>query len=54
MGLFGTLAKVAALPVKLCNLPIRVVEHVGDLPKHETIADRVADAIEQVGEDMDQ
>lgn len=54
MGLFGTLAKVVALPVKLCNLPVSVYEQTAGRPAQETVFDQVAEAIEEVGEDMDQ
>jgi hypothetical protein len=51
--LFKTIANAVAAPVRACSLPVRILEHTTGLPKEETIADQVADAIVEVGEDMD-
>ncbi len=53
MGLFESIAKVVSAPIKVCSLPARVFEKTFDMPREETVFDAAADAVREIGTEMD-
>lgn len=53
MGLFSIIAKTVALPIRVADLPFKIMRKVVDEEESgilEQLADRVEDSIEELGE----
>ena len=51
MGLFG---RLLSLPVKVVNLPFKIVEEVLDVPEDERVMSKPLDAVADVLEEIDE